>query len=94
MTDFALLLTFVLVPLALRWTTTWQIGRLRAAARKSDEEYRELAGQLSEVREAICDVERQQRQCAARRSHLLGQIDAARVELAEMRRPAETRIAA
>ena len=93
-TDFALLSIFALVPLVLRWITTWQIGRFRAAACKSDGECRELAGQLSQVREAICDVERQQRLCASRRSHLLGQINAARVELAEMRRPAETRIAA
>ena len=66
MTDFALLSIFALVPLVLRWITTWQIGRFRAAACKSDGEYRELAGQLSQVREANCDVERLVEACPAR----------------------------
>ena len=94
MTDIALGLCFVLIPLALRWITAWQMGRYRRAALRGDEEYRKLAGELNEIRDAIHGVERRRHQYVSRRSHLRGQIEAARTELAALRRPAENRIAA
>jgi len=92
--DIALGLCFVLIPLALRWITAWQMGRYSRAALRGDEEYRKLAGELNEIRDAIHGVERRRHQYASRRSHLRGQIEAARTELAALRRPAENRIAA
>lgn len=53
-----------------------------------------MAGELSDIREAIYQVERQESHYAALRSNLYSQIEAARAELAELRRPAKGRIAA
>ena len=93
MTDIGLVACFVLLPLALRWITAWQIKQYRGVALKSDEEYKKMAVELSGIREAIHQVERQQSHYAAKRSLLYGQIEEARTELAKLRRLAQTRIA-
>lgn len=94
MTEFALVLCLLLFPLTLRWITAWQIGQLRHTALKGDEEFKKMAGELNEIQDAIYQVERKQRHYVARRSLLYRQIEAARAELVELRRPANSRIAA
>ena len=94
MTEYGLILCLILIPLALRWITAWQIGRFRSVVVKEDEEYKKMAGELNEIRDAIFQVERQQARYAARRSNLHMQIENARAELAEMRLPAKGRMAA
>ena len=93
MADIGLVACLILIPLALRWITAWQIKKYRGVALTSDEEYRKTAVQLSEIREAIHQVELQQSHYGAKRSLLYGQIEEARTELAKLRRPAQTRIA-
>ena len=94
MTDIAIGLSLVLIPLALRWFTAWQMGRYRKVVLSRDETSEKLAGELHELRAAIDETKRRQRQYASHRSHLRGQIEEARAALAELRRPARNRIAA
>ena len=94
MTDIAIAVGLVLIPLALRWFTAWQMGRYRKVVLSGDETCKKLAGELHELRAAIDETKRRQRQYASHRSHLRGQIEEAREALAELRRPARNRIAA
>ena len=94
MTDIAIAVGLVLIPLALRWFTAWQMGRYRKVVLSGDETCKKLAGELHELRAAIDETKRRQRQYASHRSHLRGQIEEARAALAELRRPVRNRIAA
>ena len=94
MTDIAIGVGLVLIPLVLRWFTAWQMGRYRKVVLSGDETCKKLAGELHELRAAIDETKRRQRQYASHRSHLRGQIEEARAALAELRRPARNRIAA
>ena len=93
-TDFALILFLVLIPPLLRWVTAADMGRYRSEMLRSDEDYKKLVGKLSDIKEAQREVDRQQRQYASRRVRLYGQIEAARTELASLRRPLSSRVAA
>ena len=84
----------VLILLVLRWFTAWQMGRYRKVVLSGDETCKKLAGELHELRAAIDETKRRQRQYASHRSYLRGQIEEARAALAELRRPARNRIAA
>ena len=94
MTDIAIGVGLVLILLVLRWFTAWQMGRYRKVVLSGDETCKKLAGELHELRAAIDETKRRQRQYASHRSHLRGQIEEARAALAEVRRPARNRIAA
>ena len=93
MNDIGLIACLILIPLTLRWITAWQIKKYQGAALKSDADYKKIAIELNEIREAIHQVERQQSHYAAKRSLIYGQIEEARTELAKLRRPAQARIA-
>lgn len=93
MADYGLILCLILIPLALRWITVWQMRRFYGVALSGNQEYKKMAGELSDIREAIYQVEREESHYAVLRSNLYSQIEAARAELAELRRPAKGRIA-
>ncbi len=94
MTDFALILLLVLIPPLLRWATAVDMGRYRSEMLRSDEEYKKLVGKLSDIKEAQSEVDRKLRRYASHRVRLYGQIEAARTELASLRRPISSRVAA
>ena len=94
MADYGLILCLILIPLALRWITVWQMRGFYGVALSGNKECKEMAGELSDIREAIYQVERRESHYAALRSNLYSQIDESRAELAELRRPAKGRIAA
>ncbi len=93
MADYGLILCLILTPIALRWITVWQMRRFCGVALNADQECKKMTGELSDIREATYQVERQESHYAARRSNLHRQIEAARAELAKLRRPAKGRIA-
>lgn len=94
MTDFALILLLVLIPPLLRWATAVDMGRYRSEMLRSDEEYKKMVGKLSDIKEAQSEVDRKLRRYASHRVRLYGQIEAARTELASLRRPISSRVAA
>ena len=94
MADYGLILCLILPPIALRWITVWQMRRFCGVALNADQECKKMARELTDIREAIYQVERQESHYAALRSNLHSQIEESRAELAELRRPAKGRIAA
>ncbi len=94
MADYGLILCLILIPLALRWITVWQMRGFYGVALSGNQECKKMAGELSDIREAIYQVERQESHYVALRSNLYSQIEESRAELAELRRPAKGRIAA
>ena len=94
MADYGLILCLILIPLALRWITVWQMRGFYGIALSGNQECKKMAGELSDIREAIYQVERRESHYAALRSNLYNQIEESRAELAELRRPAKGRIAA
>ena len=94
MADYGLNLCLILIPLALRWITVWQIRGFYGVALSGNQERKKMVGELSDIREAIYQVERRESHYAALRSNLYSQIEESRAELAELRRPAKGRIAA
>ena len=94
MVNYGLILCLILIPLALRWITVWQMRGFYGIALSGNRECKKMAGELSDIREAIYQVERRESHYAALRSNLYSQIEESRAELAELRRPAKGRIAA
>ena len=94
MADYGLILCLILIPLALRWIAVWQMRRFYGVALSGNKECKKMVGELSDIREAIYQVEREESHYAALRSNLHSQIEESRAELAELRRPAKGRIAA
>ena len=94
MTDFAICIVLVLIPLTLRWFTARQMGRHRKVVLSGDETCKKLAGELHELRAAIDETKRCQHQYACHRSHLRRQIEDARAVLGELHRSTGDRIAA
>ena len=94
MADYGLILCLILIPLALRWITVWQMRGFYGVALSGNQECKKMAGELSDIREAFYQVERQESHYVALRSNLCSQIEESRAELAELRRPAKGRIAA
>ena len=85
----------LLVPLGLRYLTSWHMRSLRAEMLRSDEETRQLRTRYVEVREQLIDARRRQRLFAVRRSHLLADIRTERQRLEELRaQPTRDRLAA
>ena len=94
MADYGLILCLILIPLALRWIIVWKMRRFYGVALNGNQECKKMAGELSDIREAIYQVEGQESHYAALRSNLYSQIEESRAKLAELRRPAKGRIAA
>ena len=94
MADYGLILCLILIPLALRWIIVWKMRRFYGVALNGNQECKKMAGEWSDIREAIYQVERQESHYAALRSNLYSQIEESRAELAELRRPAKGGIAA
>ena len=94
MADYGLIMCLILILLVLRWITVWQMRGCYGIALSGNRECKKMAGELSDIREAIYQVERRESHYAALRSNLYSQIEESRAELAELRRPAKGRIAA
>ena len=94
MTDFAICIGLVLMPLTLRWFTARQMGHYRKAVLSGDEACKKLANELHGLRAAIDETKRRQHQYARHRSHLRRQIEDADAVLDELHRSTGNRIAA
>lgn len=75
------------LPLAVRWVTACWMRRMQGELLRQDEGFRQLRDQLDSLRQECRSLERQQRQLALRRGHLLGQLEKARRELEQGRAP-------
>ncbi|MEE2659753.1 MAG: hypothetical protein VX733_14690 [Candidatus Latescibacterota bacterium] len=85
----------LLVPLCIRYLTSWHMGRLRTRALQCEQDLRAIRKQYAEVREQLIDVRRVVRQCEARGSHIQTDIFNAQERLRELRSDApDRRIAA
>lgn len=81
MLTIALLL---LIPLALRYLTSWHMARLRVRLHRGDDEIRELQGRFSSVREDLIDSRRRLRQYQVRRDFLGNDIRREHLRLEEL----------
>ncbi len=76
----------LLIPLGLRYLTSWHMTRLRVRLLRGDDEIRQLQDRYSSVREDMIDARRRLRQYQVRRDFLGNDIHRERHHLEELKR--------
>jgi hypothetical protein len=71
----------LLIPLGLRYLTTWHMSRLRLRLAGGDEEFRQLRDRHVGVREELIDTRRRLRQYEVRKTFVAADIRAERQRL-------------
>ena len=87
--------TLLLVPLGLRYLTSWHMGRLHARLVHEDDDMRQLQARYNVIREDLIDTRRRLRQFQVRKTFLGNDIRRERQHLEELQNlPRTGRIAA
>ena len=80
-----ILVLLLLIPLGIRYATSWQMAQLRSRLSCSDDDLRELRSSYLRVRTELIDTRRRHRQYEVRRSFLMADIRQAQQRLAGLR---------
>lgn len=88
--------SLLLIPLGLRYYTSWRMARLRERMTGSADELNQLRARLDEVREQLLEARRRRRQYEVRRTFVIADMRAQSRILEELRTaaPAGRRLAA
>jgi hypothetical protein len=85
---------FLLVPLALRYATSWHMAQLRLRLLRGDEDLRQLQLRFAGVRQDVLDTRSRLRQYQVRKDHIRADIRRERGRLEELRAGRDQRLAA